>query len=156
MSKVILTFKLILMMPVKTETFENSTLVKISILSENSFWMLLIRLVSYAVLRKENRSKILIVLTSTSNIKWLINHTIKSINTSVKGLFKIDFATRLKPSVQKDDNAFHKALLRVLTSTRYWKMWCKKEATLNFKAYIPRKRYQLRLYSYCKHHIKPY
>ena len=40
------TLRLILMMPVNTETLENSTALNISIFSENNFWMLLSRLVS--------------------------------------------------------------------------------------------------------------
>lgn len=40
------TFKLILMIPVRTETLEKSTALKISIFSENSFCILLIKLLS--------------------------------------------------------------------------------------------------------------
>lgn len=51
------TFNPILTMPVKTDTFENSTELKISILSENNFCMLLRRLESKAVL-KEKKERI--------------------------------------------------------------------------------------------------
>ena len=40
------TFREILMMPVRTETLENSTALKISMRSEKSFCMLLIKLLS--------------------------------------------------------------------------------------------------------------
>lgn len=44
-------------MPVNMDTLENSTELKISILSENNFWMLLSRLESNAVLmEKHNES----------------------------------------------------------------------------------------------------
>lgn len=49
------TFNPILTMPVKTDTFENSTELKISILSENNFCMLLRRLESKAVLKEKKR-----------------------------------------------------------------------------------------------------
>ena len=41
-----LTFRAIFIIPVSTETFVNSTDVKISIRSENNFWILLIKLAS--------------------------------------------------------------------------------------------------------------
>ena len=47
----IITFRLILIIPVNTETLENSTALKISILSENNFWMLLIKLLSIVLYR---------------------------------------------------------------------------------------------------------
>ena len=49
------TFNPILTMPVNTDTFENSTELKISILSENNFCMLLRRLESKAVLKEKKR-----------------------------------------------------------------------------------------------------
>ena len=49
------TFNPILTMPVKTDTLENSTELKISILSENNFCMLLRRLESKAVLKEKKR-----------------------------------------------------------------------------------------------------
>lgn len=45
------TFRKIFIIPVKTDTFVNSTDVNISIRSEKSFWMLLIRLASTLVLQ---------------------------------------------------------------------------------------------------------
>ena len=56
------TFNPILTMPVKTDTFENSTELKISIRSENNFCMLLRRLESKAVL-KEKRENCLKIWT---------------------------------------------------------------------------------------------
>jgi len=46
-----------LTIPVNTDTLENSTELKISILSENNFWMLLSRLESNAVLSETEKSK---------------------------------------------------------------------------------------------------
>lgn len=49
------TFSPILTIPVNTDTLENSTELKISIRSENNFWMLLRRLESNAVLLQERK-----------------------------------------------------------------------------------------------------
>ena len=52
-----LTLRLILMIPVRTETLENSTALKISIFSENSFWILLMRLLSTLLSKKHRLMK---------------------------------------------------------------------------------------------------
>lgn len=62
------TFKLIFMIPVMTETLENSTALNISIFSENNFWMLLIKLLSMVLKKKVYKSKMTIKTENCSQV----------------------------------------------------------------------------------------
>lgn len=69
-------------MPVKTETFVNSTDVNISIRSENNFWMLLIKLASMLTLHEKSTGLVMINCDgikccerkNEADIKWEQGH----------------------------------------------------------------------------------
>ena len=80
-----LTLRLILMIPVRTETLENSTALKISIFSENSFWILLIRLLSTLSSKKHRLMKCF----TNKPIDTLCNSQLPAIHIKVIFIYSI-------------------------------------------------------------------